>query len=240
MLAAGLVAAAGCASDELVTANNNLKAENARLAQKVADYEKLAADLQKQLDAAKSDAMSAKISADEWKDKYIAAKAAVTTPEMQDIEKRLRDLAIILGGEYAGGVVRLSTDLFFDSGKATLKPAAEKALKDAAPKIKEILTGKGVMLRIDGHTDTDPIKKSAWKDNLELSLMRARAVELALMKDGVAPQLMFSAGFGEWHPITPNTSAVGKAKNRRVEFMIVPAANIAEPTPVAPAPAVEK
>ena len=77
------------------------------------------------------------------------------------------------------------------------------------------------MLRVDGHTDSTPIRHSKWKDNLHLSLMRARAVVDALITEGVPAGELCAAGFGEWHPVAPNDTAEDRARNRRVELSLI-------------------
>ena len=77
------------------------------------------------------------------------------------------------------------------------------------------------MLRIDGHTDNERIKVSGWKDNMELSQERARAVWVALRGMGLAPETMCANGYGEFHPVADNRTAAGRAQNRRVELSLV-------------------
>ncbi len=71
-----------------------------------------------------------------------------------------------------------------------------------------------------GHTDTDPIKKSGWKDNWELSAERALSVVRYLVKKGVPNSGVRACGSGSARPIGPNSSAAGKARNRRVEVVV--------------------
>ena len=75
---------------------------------------------------------------------------------------------------------------------------------------------------IEGHTDNQPIAKSGWKDNWELSLARARSVLTTLVAHGVAPNRIAATGYGEYRPISSNDTAKGRAKNRRVEIVVWP------------------
>ena len=109
--------------------------------------------------------------------------------------------------------VRIPGDILFDSGKAVLKTSAKTTLTKIAQVIKNEYADKAI--RVEGHTDTDPIRKSRWTDNLELSLQRAAAVHRYLDKQGVGPKKMYAAGYGQWHP-RPT-----KAKSRRVEIVVV-------------------
>ena len=81
------------------------------------------------------------------------------------------------------------------------------------------------MVRVEGHTDNDPTskQKEKYKSNWELSTARAAAVLHFFREDcGIPPTRVYIAGFGQYQPIANNTSSSGKAKNRRVEFVIIP------------------
>ena len=73
------------------------------------------------------------------------------------------------------------------------------------------------VIRVVGHTDTDPIKKSKWEDNLQLSMERSASVHRYLQTRGIRPQLMEAVGNGQWHPKQT------KATSRRVEIVVVTA-----------------
>ena len=121
--------------------------------------------------------------------------------------------------KYEDGVLRAQSDVFFDSGKAELKPQAKAAIAEVAPKLKSLLSAdKSVVLGVYGHTDKDPLVKTMaiWKDNRNLSMARAYAVVQALKEAGVPPESMYAAGWGEYHPIPGAT----KDKNRRVELVL--------------------
>ena len=109
--------------------------------------------------------------------------------------------------------VRVASDILFSSGKVDLKSTAKKTLADVSGVLKSQYAGKTI--RVEGYTDTDPIKKSGWKDNLELSLQRSAAVHRYLQQQGVDAERMYAAGFG-----ATNTLA-SKAASRRVEIVVV-------------------
>ena len=114
--------------------------------------------------------------------------------------------------------VTLPNAILFSPGKATLKKTS----------ISEIDQGMGVLrqrypskeISVVGHTDSDPIKKSGWKDNWELSTERALAVVRYMVKHGLSPQLIKAAGAGEYRPVSSNSTSSGKGQNRRVEIVI--------------------
>jgi len=109
--------------------------------------------------------------------------------------------------------VRVPGDVLFASGQAVLKSTSKQTLDQIASVIRSDYPNKTV--RIEGYTDTDPIRKSKWTDNLDLSLQRAAAVHRYLKQQGIDPEQMYAAGFGEHHP------AESKARSRRVEIVVV-------------------
>lgn len=114
----------------------------------------------------------------------------------------------------AGSItVRVPGDVLFRSGKVALKSEAKRTLDQIASVIRSDYVSNRI--RIEGYTDTDPIRKSKWNDNLELSVQRAAAVHRFLQSKGIDPGQMYAAGFGEWHPRGT------KSKSRRVEIVVV-------------------
>ncbi len=75
-------------------------------------------------------------------------------------------------------------------------------------------------MRVDGHTDIRPIATAEFPSNWELSSARAISVVRYLMQDGIAPEHLVAAGFGEFQPIDPATSDEALAKNRRIELKL--------------------
>lgn len=116
--------------------------------------------------------------------------------------------------------VTLPDAVLFDSGKAVLKDSSRRTLDAVAAKIKRDYAGKTI--RVEGHTDSDPIKRSNWADNWQLSTERALAVVRYLTTQGrLDPENVYAAGFSQFAPKAANSSAAGKARNRRVEIVIV-------------------
>jgi chemotaxis protein MotB len=114
--------------------------------------------------------------------------------------------------------VTLPEMILFDSGKANLKKAHSAELDH----IKSVLQSKYSSNTVDviGHTDTDPIKKSKWQDNWELSAQRALTVTRYLIEGGIPKDKIRAVGCGESRPVAANESAAGKSKNRRVEIVV--------------------
>ncbi len=111
--------------------------------------------------------------------------------------------------------VHLVGDALFDPGRATLKETAKASLDKIALAIKKQFPGKSI--KVQGHTDADPIVHSKWSSNMELSKVRAEAVRKYLVEKGLDGGSIISEGFGESKPKDPRD----KSKNRRVEIVVV-------------------
>ncbi|MCK4752301.1 MAG: OmpA family protein [Planctomycetes bacterium] len=118
------------------------------------------------------------------------------------------------------GMVRLtlSNEKLFNPGKATLKKSTIVELDHILSVIQTQHAGRHI--DIIGHTDSDPIKKSRWKDNWELSAQRSLAVTRYLINHGIAEDRIRSIGCGASRPVTSNETKSGKARNRRVEIIV--------------------
>jgi chemotaxis protein MotB len=114
--------------------------------------------------------------------------------------------------------VTLQNTILFDSGKATLKSTTSKELDQIVSVLRQKYASKDV--DVVGHTDTDPIVKSSWKDNLELSAQRALSVTRYLIEHGISDKQVRADACGAARPVASNASADGKAKNRRVEIVV--------------------
>ena len=110
--------------------------------------------------------------------------------------------------------VRVPGDVLFDAGKATVRTQAKTTLDKVAAALKKDYAGK--QIRVEGHTDSDPIKLSQWKNNQELSVARADAVKQYLVSKGVDAGMIKTQGFGADKPKSND-----KAQNRRVEIVVV-------------------
>ena len=110
-------------------------------------------------------------------------------------------------------VVGVAGDVLFDSGKTTLKGSSKSTLDRIANVLDSQYAGRTI--RIEGHTDSDPIRKSAWKTNERLSAERAMSVEAYLVSKGIDNNRVYSAALGSSHP------RGSKAQSRRVEIVII-------------------
>lgn len=101
-------------------------------------------------------------------------------------------------------------NVFFDTGKATLKPESSKELNELT---EYMLLKKGLKIEIAGHTDNVGNKDA----NQKLSEDRANAVKAYLVKKGVEPARVVAKGYGDTQPVADNNTDAGKQKNRRTE-----------------------
>ena len=113
--------------------------------------------------------------------------------------------------------------VLFDSGRAVIKPAGVKVLKQVGDVLNKV---EDKHIRIEGHTDNVPIStklQDKFKTNWELSTARATTVVRYLIdQGGVQPQALSAAGYADTHPIASNDSEEGRSSNRRIEIVLYP------------------
>ncbi|MBD3425687.1 MAG: OmpA family protein [Candidatus Omnitrophica bacterium] len=136
------------------------------------------------------------------------------------LSSQIKDEQVSLKMDDRGLVIILSDDILFDSGKAEIKSDAKPMLDKVAKIIRQKVPEKNI--GVTGHTDNVPITHSKWESNWELSTARATNVLHYLVKEGVSPGRLSATGYGEHKPIATNATAEGRAKNRRVEIVILP------------------
>ena len=117
-------------------------------------------------------------------------------------------------------ILQLPNDVLFDSGQAAVKQDGQRALSQVGGVLKTLA---GRKFQVAGHTDNVPIDRSKFASNWELSTARAVAVVRFLVAQGVPPEGLSAAGYGEFAPLVANDTSEHKAKNRRIEISLVPA-----------------
>ena len=147
-----------------------------------------------------------------------ASKAVPATPPDTTYDE-LDALGVDHGYRDGNFYVSIPASITFGSGKAELTKQGREALKTVASTLmREHPDGE---FWIEGHTDTDPIKKSGWDSNRDLSVARAMAVLHYLVEEcDVADDSCVVAGHGQYEPLTANTDNTSKARNRRVEIVV--------------------
>ena len=116
------------------------------------------------------------------------------------------------------------SEVLFAKGDAEISPLGQAEMLKLADALRqleaEIPQDIAWVLRVDGHTDIDPIKSPLFQSNWELSSARAIAVVKYLIAQGVAPKHLVAAGFGEFQPLDVGTSEDAKSQNRRIELKL--------------------
>jgi chemotaxis protein MotB len=146
--------------------------------------------------------------------------------DFQKLKRRIDNLAKQAGlkGKVSttvtsrGLVVQLLTDkVFFDSGSAVVKPGAVKLLNKIATVVDAEATHP---VEVDGHTDSQPIHTAQYSSNFSLSAQRAAAVADDFITHGVLQRRVTVVGNAANDPVDTNTTAGGRAKNRRVDIVL--------------------
>lgn len=143
----------------------------------------------------------------------------LAVPETKEKIPELDSVGVSYGMRDGNMVITIPSSITFKSGEAALSKDGEKALRSVASTLKSKY-GEA-KYSIEGHTDSDPIKKAKYASNRELSIARARAVHTYLVVEcNVPDEKCVVVGHGEYLPVAPNTTDKDKARNRRVEIVV--------------------
>jgi chemotaxis protein MotB len=116
------------------------------------------------------------------------------------------------------------SEVLFPKGSAEINDQGLSEMRKLAVALREleqeIPPDLAWVLRVDGHTDVDPITTSAFRSNWDLSSARAISVVNVLIQNGVQPQHLVAAGFGEFQPIDTANTEEAKSRNRRIELKL--------------------
>lgn len=120
--------------------------------------------------------------------------------------------------EERGLVVSIHDTLLFDSGKADITPRAHQILG----MVGSVLAATPNYIKVEGHTDNVPISTSQFPSNWELSVIRATNVVQLLISEGhILAERLSATGYGEYRPVAVNGNDEGRARNRRVDLVIL-------------------
>ena len=140
----------------------------------------------------------------------------------RSMEDRLRGSGATVRIKEGKLSVMLPSSILFNSGQTQLKKGAKNNLTKVCNVLKKDFPN--ATIRIEGHTDSDPLKrtKKLYNSNWELSALRAANV-LHYLVDSckLDPKKLYLAGFGKHQPVASNKSKDGKKKNRRVEIVVL-------------------
>ena len=126
------------------------------------------------------------------------------------------DVQVLKGVVY----ISLADNMLYKSGSYEINDRAAETLSKIAKIIKDY---KDYYVLIEGNTDNVPISRENIRNNWDLSCLRASSVVQALQNNyGVDPKRLTAGGRGEYNPLQPNTTEVGKQRNRRTQIIITP------------------
>lgn len=188
----------------------DLEAERQRLAQLVKDRSRMGASI---------DEMRRALAGAAERERQAARRVA----EFKDMLARFKDLidagslqVQVLDGRM---VLTLPMDILFASGSARLSKEGRDTL---------LLVGRGLAtlpgrrFQVEGHTDNVPIHTTAYPSNWELAAARSLVVVRTLLEAGLGPDALSAGSFAENHPVATNADEAGRARNRRIEIVVVP------------------
>lgn len=221
ILAAALAMTGGCRSRSadrirvLEAERSELTRQNDKLKTQLAEKAAREAELQARAERAeamlldKSATAGPQPAAGSGNDLSSSMNSALQNAEGMDVRK-----------EGSGVLITMASDVNFASGRADLSTQATSSLSKVARVLKT--RGDIAVIRVQGHTDSDPIRKSGWESNQQLSEARADKVKRFLVSQGIPDDLVITEGFGESRPVAENSTKANKARNRRVEILIQP------------------
>jgi len=225
--------------EQLANTNAQLAAANTRvhsLEEQLSEMRSTNATLQKSLDQSLTNAGQNNISIEKLVDqinesnRYIRHLVEVKsksdslnmvltnnlTRSLSKEELKEVDVQVLKGVVY----ISLADNMLYESGTYTINKRASQTLSKIAKIIKDY---KDYDVLIEGNTDNVPISRENIRNNWDLSCLRASSVVQALQNDyGVDPKRLTAGGRGEYNPLQPNTTELGKQRNRRTQIIITP------------------
>ena len=118
-----------------------------------------------------------------------------------------------------GVVISITEKVLFKSGSADIELESQKTIERIG---KALMALHGKQIRVEGHTDADPIRNSRFPDNQELSTARANSVwRILVHNSGIDPKMISATGYGEYRPKVANDTNENKARNRRVDIAVL-------------------
>lgn len=198
-----VVLLSGCTAD-LTEQNALLAEENENLRAQLSSRNGALTDAQQDLRERQSQIAQLRRELNEWERSRSPSRALTGFENITGVS------AVFSNGEIT---VTVQSDVLFDSGKTSLKNTAKQSLQAVASVLNSSYAGRPV--RIEGYTDTDPIRKSGHKSNHHLGFDRAYAVRKFLISKNVDAKRISLASFGPDRPLG------SKVKSRRVEIVVV-------------------
>jgi chemotaxis protein MotB len=161
----------------------------------------------------------------------VHARLATTAKPVDRLQKIKAELTAALGDKGLLGDVTLNINssglveglvadtTFFVSNSAELSPVGQQIVDTSAA----VLTGNPNAIEVAGYTDDEPITGGPYANNWALSAARATTVVIRMTGlDGLSPNQVVLLGYGQYHPLVPNSTAAGQAQNRRINIVVSP------------------
>ena len=115
--------------------------------------------------------------------------------------------------------LKLPSGILFPSGSADLSKGGQQALSEVTQVLLQFMERRFL---VAGHTDNQPIRTRAFRNNWYLSTARANSVVQHMIKEGFPAKNLAAAGYAEFDPVAPNDAEAGREQNRRIEIILVP------------------
>ncbi len=191
-------------NERIMSENVTLKEELDRANARIAEQEQKIATLQKE------------------REQEVAALKQTYDNLIRELKKEIESGEIQVKQVQNRLQLTVAERLFFDTGRAEIKPEGQAVLRRIGPILKKIPQKN---IRVEGHTDTVPIGPSLraqYPTNWELGAARAVNVARFLQKEsGIDPLRLSAVSYGQYRPIATNKTEQGKAKNRRIEIILI-------------------
>jgi len=195
-----------------------LKARSDNLSQTIFDLRRKVADLEEENTKLKAENASLVKAREEQVQKVSSTYENMIEKLKSEISKGQITISELKGKL----TINMVDSILFDSGRAEVKKGGLEILGKVVSILKDV---KDKSIRIEGHTDDVQISRALaqrYPTNWELSAARAINVARFLQDQGIDPANLSAAAYGEWKPVATNDTAEGKAKNRRIEIILVP------------------
>jgi len=140
---------------------------------------------------------------------------AITSEVQEFIMKNSLEGQVKVNEDERGAVITISDMVLFATGKAEFNEAGKELLLQ----ISDMLRQFDYHVKVEGHTDSEPINSERFKSNWELSTSRASAIVRFFIENRLPPDQLSAEGFAEFRPVNTNETEVGRAQNRRVEIV---------------------
>jgi chemotaxis protein MotB len=208
--------------------SKSARAQVALLNQQMAALRQTLAKISQSLDESEENAIAKNIqiaSLGKRLNAALANKVHVLSRYRSEFFGRLRDvLGARKGVRVVGDRFVFQSEVLFSKGEAEIGEAGKVQLRQLAKTLldisRKIPADINWVLRVDGHTDKDPIKTARFPSNWELSSARAISVVQLLITQGLPPNRLAAAGFGEFQPLENRNDEIGKRRNRRIELKL--------------------